>query len=46
MQSVYILYFKGSYLNKFYSYTEACEEKERFENQHKGFKVDIIATYE
>ena len=46
MVAYYIIELNGKYANKFYTYTEACEEVERLQRQFKNIKVEIISGYE
>lgn len=46
MVAYYIIELNGKYANKFYTYTEACEEVERLQRQFKNIKVEIVPGYE
>lgn len=46
MVAYYLIELNGKYANKFYNYTEACEEVERLQRQFKNAKVEIIPGYE
>jgi len=42
----YIIKLNGKYANKFYNYTETCEEVERLQRQFKSLRIEIIPGYE
>ena len=37
----YIVRMNGNYMNTYYTYTEACDERERLERRHPNANITI-----